>query len=55
MPGYDPAHIQPRESWHKLATTFRANRVKLAEEQKATAKAKTAAATGETKVEAKAE
>jgi hypothetical protein len=56
MPGYDPAHIQPRESWHKLATTFRANRVKLAEEeQKAAAKAKTAAATGETKDEAKAQ
>jgi hypothetical protein len=56
MPGYDPAHIQPRESWHKLATTFRANRVKLAEEeQKAAAKAKTAAATSETREEAKAE
>jgi hypothetical protein len=43
MPGYDPAHIQPREAWHKIAANFRANRVRLAEENNA-AGTKTAAA-----------
>jgi hypothetical protein len=43
MPGYDPAHTQPREAWHKIAATFRANRIRLAEEQNA-AGTRTAAA-----------
>jgi hypothetical protein len=43
MPGYDPAHVQPRENWHKLAASFRATRTRLAEEQSA-AGTKTAAA-----------
>jgi hypothetical protein len=43
MPGYDPAHVQPREAWHKIAANFRANRVRLAEERNA-AGTKTAAA-----------
>jgi hypothetical protein len=43
MPGYDPAHIQPREAWNKIAANFRANRVRLAEENNA-AGTKTAAA-----------
>jgi len=43
MPGYDPAHVQPREAWRKIAAAFRANRVRLAEERNA-AGTKTAAA-----------
>jgi len=35
MPGYDPAHVQPRQNWHQLASSFRATRVRLAEEQNA--------------------
>jgi len=53
MPGYDPAHIQPREGWHKIAANFRANRVQLAEKRNAGAP-KTAAA-DQGKREAKAE
>jgi hypothetical protein len=54
MPGYDPGHIQPRDAWHKIAATFRANRVHLAEEEQKAAGAKTAAAAG-AKSEAKAQ
>ena len=54
MPGYDPAHVQPRESWHKIAATFRASRVRLAEEQNA-AGTKTAAAAAGARQEAKAQ
>jgi hypothetical protein len=56
MPGYDPGHIQPRDAWHKIAGTFRANRVRLAEEEQKAAGAKTAAATDAgAKSEAKAQ
>ncbi len=54
MPGYDPAHVQPRENWHKLAANFRATRVRLAEEQNA-AGTKTAAAAPGPRQEAKAQ
>jgi len=30
MPGYDPAHVQPRNAWHDLAQHLREARVKLA-------------------------
>jgi hypothetical protein len=53
MPGYDPAHIQPREGWHKIAANFRATRTQLAAKQNAAAP-KTAAA-DQGKREAKAE
>jgi hypothetical protein len=57
MPGYDPAHIQPRDNWRKLAAGFRSTRVRLAEEEQKKAAAKTAAAAAATdaKDEGKAE
>jgi hypothetical protein len=46
MPGYDPAHIQSRGDWHKLAKNLRAERVKVAQqrEREEAAKAKVASA-----------
>ncbi len=31
MPGYDPAHVQPRGEWHQIAQSLRKNRIKLAQ------------------------
>ena len=35
MPGYDPAHVQPKGSWHKLAATLRETRPRLTQEASA--------------------
>jgi hypothetical protein len=32
MPGADPAHVQPKGSWHKLAVTLREGRARLTQE-----------------------
>lgn len=34
MPGYDPAHIQAGGTWHEIAQSLRASRVRLAEKAK---------------------
>jgi hypothetical protein len=34
MPGYDPAHVQPRGDWRKLAASLRQSRIKLAQARK---------------------
>jgi hypothetical protein len=34
MPGYDPAHVQSRGEWHKLAASLRQARIKEAQMQK---------------------
>jgi hypothetical protein len=43
MPGADPAHVQPKGSWHKLAVTLREGRARLTQEASAAATAKTTA------------
>jgi hypothetical protein len=43
MPGADPAHVQAKGSWHKLAVTLRANRARLSQEANADASARTSA------------
>jgi hypothetical protein len=43
MPGADPAHVQPKGSWHKLAVTSREGRARLTQEASAAATAKTTA------------
>ena len=35
MPSADPAHVQPKGSWHKLAVALRANRARLTQEANA--------------------
>lgn len=35
MPGADPAHVQSKGSWHKLATTLRDSRIRLTREASA--------------------
>jgi hypothetical protein len=40
MPGADPAHVQPKGSWHKLAVTLREGRARLTQEASAAATAK---------------
>jgi hypothetical protein len=37
MPGYDPAHIQPRGDWHKIAGTLRGVRTRVASDKARTA------------------
>jgi len=37
MPGADPAHVQPKASWHKLAATLREGRTRLTQEANAAA------------------
>ena len=46
MPGYDPAHVQSRGDWHKLAKSLRQQRVTVAQkrEREEAAKAKVASA-----------
>ena len=44
MPGNDPAHIQSRGDWRKLAQALRSSRVQIAEARDAKAKAKVATA-----------
>jgi hypothetical protein len=43
MPGADPAHVQPKGTWHKLAVALRENRARLTQEASAVATAKTTA------------
>jgi hypothetical protein len=43
MPGADPAHVQARGAWHKLAVTLRESRTRLTREANAAAPAKTTA------------
>ena len=43
MPGADPAHVQPKGSWHKLAVTLREDRARLTQEASAATTAKTTA------------
>jgi hypothetical protein len=35
MPGYDPAHVQPKGNWHKLAASLRETRTRLVQEASA--------------------
>jgi hypothetical protein len=44
MPGNDPAHVQSRGDWRKLAQALRASRVQIAEVRAAKSKAKVASA-----------
>ena len=44
MPGNDPAHVQSRGDWRKLAQALRASRVQIAEAKEAKSKAKVATA-----------
>ncbi len=44
MPGNDPAHVQSRGDWRKLAQALQASRVQIAEARAAKAKAKVATA-----------
>jgi hypothetical protein len=44
MPGNDPAHVQSRGDWRKLAQALRASRTQIAETKAAKAKAKVATA-----------
>lgn len=41
MPGYDPAHVQPRGGWHRTAVALRGTRVKTLLADASTAAAKT--------------
>jgi hypothetical protein len=43
MPGADPAHVQPKGSWHKLAANLREGRARLTQEASAAATAKSIA------------
>jgi hypothetical protein len=43
MPGADPAHVQPKGSWHKLAGALREDRARLTQEASAATTAKTTA------------
>jgi hypothetical protein len=43
MPGADPAHVQPKGSWHTLAVSLREGRARLTQEASAAATAKTTA------------
>jgi hypothetical protein len=42
MPGYDPAHIQQRGDWHKIAMTLRDTRIRVADGRKDKSKVATA-------------
>jgi hypothetical protein len=42
MPGADPAHVQSKGNWHKLAATLRESRVRTVQEARAAAVAATA-------------
>jgi hypothetical protein len=44
MPGYDPAHIQQRGDWHKIAMTLRDTRIRVADGRKDKSKVATASA-----------
>jgi hypothetical protein len=43
MPGADPAHVQSRGNWHKLAVTLRESRARAVQEARAPAEQETAA------------
>ena len=43
MPGADPAHVQSRGNWHKLAMTLRESRARMVQEARAPAEQETAA------------
>jgi hypothetical protein len=43
MPGADPAHVQPRGNWHKLAAGLRETRTRLVQEARAPAEQEAAA------------
>src|SRR5204863_6166531 len=42
MPGRDPSHVQPRGSWHKLASTLRESRARLSQQARAASTDETA-------------
>jgi hypothetical protein len=37
MPGNDPAHVQPKGNWHKLAASLRESRARMVQEARARA------------------
>src|SRR3984893_16310960 len=39
MPDDDPAHVQPKGSWHKLAASLRESRARMAAQARATGEA----------------